>query len=96
MKPRLLPAPETEEDNIVWNHVARVFSDQYGSTARAWNILGVSNQDSDRRDADLVLRLTQRQEYERSVAEEFGRSWTMPAAIFGIYFDPLTGERRDR
>lgn len=45
-----------QEDLDVWYWVARKFSDSHGCIARAWNTLGTTIRDGDKRDADLMYR----------------------------------------
>lgn len=55
MTPRLeVPSISEKEDLDVWYWVARKFSDAHGSTAKAWNILGLTIRSADRSDADLM------------------------------------------
>jgi hypothetical protein len=72
VKPRQPIAPLTKEDHHIW----------YGLQPRWWQnpILAAKTRMCDVNDAELMLRLTNMTEYERSIREEFGAHIPGPAA----------------
>lgn len=79
MKPRLKIAPLTEEDRVIWHRVLFVIGDQWCG-ADFMNSYAMAHV-HDRRDAELMLDLSNRQAYERAIREEFGAHMPGPAAV---------------